>query len=198
MSGLVDDAALWALGRGAGVVLLVLMSLAMVLGLLTRSGRTALGLPRFAVTLVHRNASLLAVAFLVVHVVTMVVDPYAQLDLVDTVVPFLGQRDPFWLGLGTLALDVTAAVVVTSLLRGRLGLRAWRAVHWAAYALWPLAVTHSVGTGTDARSAWFLVILAACVLAVTAATAWRVSTGFVEHAAHRTPTVPAPRKVLAP
>lgn len=198
MSGLVDDAALWALGRGAGVVLLVLMSLAMVLGLLTRSGRTALGLPRFAVTLVHRNASLLAVAFLVVHVVTMVVDPYAQLDLVDTVVPFLGQRDPFWLGLGTLALDVTAAVVVTSLLRGRLGLRAWRAVHWAAYALWPLAVTHSVGTGTDAGSAWFLVILAACVLAVTAATAWRVSTGFVEHAAHRTPTVPAPRKVLAP
>ncbi|GAB2933238.1 ferric reductase-like transmembrane domain-containing protein [Rhodococcus aerolatus] len=189
MSG-VSSEALWALGRGAGVVLLVLMSTTVLLGLLTRSGRPAPGLPRFAVTLVHRNASLLAVVFLVVHIGTLYFDPYAQLSLVDAVVPFLGSYEPFWLGLGTLALDLTAAVVVTSLLRARLGPRAWKTVHWAAYALWPLAVAHSLGTGTDSGSAWFLVVLACCVVPVLAATAWRVSTGFTEHAHRRAGAAP--------
>lgn len=182
--------ALWALGRGAGVVLLVLMSTTVLLGLLTRSGRPAPGLPRFAVTIVHRNASLLAVVFLVVHIGTLYFDPYAQLSLVDAVVPFLGSYEPVWLGLGTLALDVTLAVVVTSLLRSHLGPRTWKGVHLAAYALWPMAVAHSLGTGTDSGSAWFLVVLACCVVPVLAATAWRVSAGFVEHAPHRAGAAP--------
>ena len=53
-----------------------------------------------------------------------------------------------WLGLGALAFDLLVALVVTSLLRRRLGLRAWRAVHWLAYACWPVALVHGWGTGT--------------------------------------------------
>lgn len=190
MSTALGDEALWALGRGAGVVLLVLMSVTMVLGLLTRSGRPALGLPRFAVTLVHRNASLLAVVFLVVHIGSLYFDPYAQLSIIDAVVPFFGAYQPFWLGLGTLALDLTAAVVVTSLLRALIGLRTWRAVHWGSYALWPLAVAHGLGNGTDAGSAWFLVVVACCVVPVVAATCWRLSAGFTEHAGRRSAIAP--------
>ena len=172
--------ALWYLGRGSGVVTLVLFTVAVVLGIGTRSGRPAPWLPRFAVTALHRNTSLLATVFLVLHVVLLLFDPYAQLNVLDSVFPFLAGYAPFWVGLGTLALDLLAALVVTSLLRHRIGHRTWRAIHWAAYAAWPVALVHALGSGTDAGTAWFLVLAGVCAVAVAGALCWRLSTGFSE------------------
>lgn len=189
--------ALWALGRGAGTVTLLLMTVSVLLGILTRSGRPGLGLPRFAVTRVHRDAGLLAAVMLTVHLVSLFLDPYAQLKIVDVVLPFVGSFRPFWQGLGTVALDLLLAVLVTSLLRRRIGLRTWRGVHWAGYALWPVAVAHGLGNGTDASAPWFLAVTGACVLSVAAALVWRAQAGFVEHRVHRVePLTPrAPERV---
>ena len=66
------------------------------------------------------------------------------------------------------------AVTVTSLLRHRIGQRAWRAIHWLAYAAWPVAVLHGIGTGTDAMSVWMIAIDAVCVVTVGAAAVWRI------------------------
>ena len=170
--------ALWYLGRGSGVVSLVLLTIVVALGIVTRSGRPMPGLPRFAVAAVHRNASLLAVTFLGIHVVTLLADPFAQLRLVDLVLPFAGAYRPFWLGLGTVGLDLMAALVITSLARARIGLRAWRAVHWLAYVAWPVALLHSLGTGTDAGRPWMLGLAAASAAAVLAAIVWRCSPSF--------------------
>lgn len=166
--------ALWFLSRGTGVVTLALLTTTVVLGIGNRNGRPAFGLPRFGVAMVHRNASLMSVVFLAIHVTTLFFDPYAQLRLVDLVVPFGGAYRPVWLGLGTLASDLVLALVVTSLLRHRLGLRRWRAVHWLAYLAWPVALLHALGVGTDSGSSWLRVIAAACGLAVVAALGWRV------------------------
>ena len=170
--------ALWALGRGTGVVALALMTITVVLGILTRSGRPAFGLPRFAVTLVHRNSALLGTVFIVIHVVSLLFDPYAQLKVLDFVVPFQGSYRPFWLGLGTVAADLLIAVVVTALLRRWIGQRAFRAVHWASYALWPIALFHSIGTGTDAGRGLFILFAVACSAAVGGSVIWRLTTGF--------------------
>jgi sulfoxide reductase heme-binding subunit YedZ len=171
---------LWYLGRGSGVVTLVLLTISIVLGIGTRSGRPAPWLPRFAVAALHRNTSLLAAVFLVLHVVLLLFDPYAQLAVVDTVVPFLAGYAPFWVGLGTLTLDLLAALVLTSLLRHRIGRRTWRAVHWTGYAAWPVALVHALGAGTDAGSGWFLVLAGVCAVAVAGAVCWRLSTSFSE------------------
>lgn len=183
--------ALWYLGRGTGVVALVLFTLAVALGIGVRSGRPVAGLPRFGVHDLHRSVSLLATSLLAVHVATLLFDPYAQLRLVDVVLPFTGAYRPLWLGLGTLALDLLLAIVVTSLLRARIGLRAWRAVHWATSAMWPLALLHALGTGTDASTMWLRGIAIACVLAVAAALAWRV--GFPDGRRRRTSRSITPR-----
>ncbi len=45
-------------------------------------------------------------------------------------------------------------ITVVSLLRARVGPRVFRAVHWLTYALWPVALLHGLGTGTDAGSLW--------------------------------------------
>lgn len=166
--------ALWYLGRGTGVSALVLLTIVLILGIIVRSGRPLPGLPRFGVAALHRTTSLSAVAFMVLHITTLTLDPYSQLRIVDLIFPFIGKYRPFWQGMGTLAAEMVVVLILTSLLRHRLGLRTWRAVHWIAYACWPFALAHGFGNGTDGRSGWMLIVLACCLLAVMAALAWRV------------------------
>ncbi|WP_431245661.1 ferric reductase-like transmembrane domain-containing protein [Leifsonia xyli] len=176
---------LWAFGRASGVVSLLLFTASVLLGILTRSGRPLPGLPRFSVSLVHRNVSLLAVVFLVLHVGTLLFDSYAKLNPIDLVVPFLGSFQPFWQGLGTVAFDLVVAIVLTGLLRRRIGQRVFRFIHWFTYAMWPIAVLHAIGNGTNGTSGWFLVLVAGSALLVLIAVIWRVSSGFEEYARTR-------------
>src|SRR5262249_432676 len=126
----------------------------------------------------HRNASLLAVVLLGIHVTTLLADPYAQLRLVDLFVPFAGRYRPLWTGLGTVGLDLIVALVATSLLRARLGQRAWRAGHGLAYRCRPVAVLHSLGTGSDAGQLWLRAIAVLCVGSVIGCLCWRITERF--------------------
>jgi sulfoxide reductase heme-binding subunit YedZ len=133
----------------------------------------------------HKNVSLIALAVVGVHVSTSVIDRFAPIGWKDTLIPFLSPYRPFWLGLGTLSADFFLAVLITSLLRPRISPRLWRAVHWLSYASWPSAVLHSVGTGTDVKVGWMLVVTACCVVAVVLAVWWRVSVGWPQNLAWR-------------
>jgi len=130
--------------------------------------------PRFAIAGLHRNLTLLAVVFVALHVLTTVADGYAPIGLKDAFVPFLSPYRPVWLGLGAVAFDLLLALVLTSYLRSRIGVRAWRLAHWLAYATWPVALLHAAGTGSDARSGWLTILAAASLLAVAAAIFARV------------------------
>jgi sulfoxide reductase heme-binding subunit YedZ len=123
----------------------------------------------------HKNISLLAVVFLAVHIVTTVVDPVSPVRLVNVIVPFSGSYRPIGIGLGVVAFDLLAALIITSLMRKRIGLRAWRAVHWTAYACWPFAMMHGLVSGTDANTTWARVVYLVSGATVLAAVAWRVS-----------------------
>ena len=170
-----SSTALWYASRATGVVSLLLLSLVAILGILVnRRGRLP-GLPRFAVTGLHRNLSLLTVIFLGVHIVTAIVDGYADIPWLSSVVPFTSGYERFWIGLGTVALDLVAAVIVTSLLRDRLAPRVWRAVHWLSYVSYPVTVAHSIGASKDLRSGWLLGLTVATVLAVATAIGCRVN-----------------------
>ncbi len=154
-----------------GVISLVLLTAVVVLGItVNRQGRLP-GLPGFAGLRLHRYLALFAVGFIAVHVLTAVSEPYARVGLAAAVVPSLS----LWLGLGAVAFDLLLALVVTSLLRRHLGRTAWRAVHWLAYACWPAALAHSVGSGPGLHQSSLFDLAAACVLAVMAAGSWRLA-----------------------
>jgi predicted ferric reductase len=170
---MITGSVLWYASRATGVISLVLFSLVAVLGILiNRQGRLP-GLPRFAVTGLHRNLSLLTVAFLGTHIVTAIADGYAHIPWLSTIVPFTSGYERFWIGLGTVAIDLMAAVIVTSLLRNRLTPALWRAVHWLAYACYPVIVVHSFGASKDLRSGWLLTLTMATVFGVTTAMGYR-------------------------
>lgn len=165
--------ALWYLSRATGLVAFVVLSLVVVLGAtIGRKGKIP-GLPRFAGVGFHRNAALFAVALLAIHIGTAVIDPFVTIGWVAAIVPFSSHYKPLWLGLGALALDLGAAVVVTSLLRRRIGIRIWRAVHWLAYAIWPLAAAHGIGAAADLRSGVLFAVVLMTIMAVLVAVGWR-------------------------
>lgn len=180
MSGVlaVSPKALWYLTRGTGAVALLLLTTSVILGI-AHSVRWAPGrTPRFVVSDLHRNVSLLVVVFIVIHVASAVIDAFAPIRWLDAVVPFASAYRPVWLGLGAVALDILLAVAVTSLLRARLGFRVWKGIHWAAYACWVVAIAHGLGAGSDTRQTWMLALVAGSVLAVVAATIWRAAIGW--------------------
>ena len=168
---------LWYITRGSGVVALLLLTAAVVLGIVSALRWRTTRWPRFATIDVHRNLTLLSIVFVVIHVVTTVADKYAPVSLVDAIVPFLSPYRPLWLGLGTIAFDLLLALVVTSLFRNLVPARAWRALHWAAYAAWPVALVHSLGTGSDAKTAWLQAIGIGSLVAVALAALARIALG---------------------
>jgi len=172
MSG---STSLWYASRATGVVALVLLTAVLVLGILVnRQGRLP-GLPRFAVTSLHRNISLLAVAFITVHVLTAVLDSYVSIPLLSAVIPFASGYDRLWLGLGAIAFDLMLALIISSLVRGHLNRNLWRAIHLLAYLCWPVAFAHSLGPHQDMRHGWQLDLSIACALIVVAAVLWRLA-----------------------
>ncbi|HEV2370976.1 MAG TPA: hypothetical protein VGS19_02305, partial [Streptosporangiaceae bacterium] len=88
--------------------------------------------------------------------------------------PFASPYKTFWLGLGALSCDLLLALIATSLARGRLGQRAWRKLHWLAYACWPLALAHGLGAGTDRAALWVFGLTVGCATVVAAAATWRL------------------------
>ncbi len=170
--------ALWYLTRATGAVALLLLTVSLVLGIANVGRLQRPGWPRFVIEGVHRNVSLLAMTLLIVHIVTTLLDPFAGIHVVETVVPFTGSYRPIWLGLGSLAFDLMLAIVITSMIRRRLGHGVWRATHWLAYLCWPVAVLHTVGTGSDVKQVWLLALTAACVVAVVVAVWVRVGLGW--------------------
>ena len=181
----------WFITRATGAISLVLLTVTVALGIAnvrrTRIART----PRFVLDSVHRSTSLLAVSFVGVHVLTTLLDGFAPITLLDVVVPFGSAYRPLWLGLGAVAFDLLVAIAITSLLRRRLGYRAWRATHWLAYASWPVALVHGLGTGTDTRMHWMLVLAAGCVAVMLAAVLLRITAGWPQHLVARLSAVGA-------
>ena len=172
----------WYASRATGIVALLLLTAVLVLGILVnRQGRLP-GLPRFAVTSLHRNLSLLSVVFIAVHVFAAVLDTFVSIPLASGVIPFASGYERFWLGLGAISLDLMIAMIVTSLLRGRLNRVVWRAIHLLAYLSWPIAFAHSIGSSKDLQTGWMLDMAAGCALIVAAAVVWRLA-----HAARQVP-----------
>lgn len=168
----------WYLTRSSGAVALLLLTLALALGVADVQRWSSPRWPRFVVDTLHRNASLLALAFLALHVLTAVLDSFAPISLLAAFIPFVSSYRPFWLGLGAVALDLMLAVIITSLLRQRIGQRTWRITHWFVYACWPIAMLHSLGTGSDVKSKWLLALSIGCLAVVVAAVVARTLGGW--------------------
>ena len=193
---------LWYATRATGLMALVLLTATMVLGLTTTTRARARNWPGFAQQELHRRISILAVAFVALHVLTSVLDTFVHISWAAIVVPFTSEYARFWVGVGAIAVDLMLAVFVSSLLRARLRPGTWRAIHWLAYLSWPVALAHTFGMGTDSRQAWVIALGVLCVVSVAVALAWRLRQASrqaaVRQAHSSVPVAPPKHLVLSP
>lgn len=170
----IGESTYWYLARGSGIVSMALFTIAFALGLLTAGRVSSPRWPRFVTETLHRNVALASVIFILVHVVTIVLDDFVSIGLLEAFVPFVGTYSPLYLGLGAIAFDVIIVLIVTGLMRTKMSFRAWRLVHWIAYAGWPIALVHTIGIGTDQE--WVLITVGTSVALVLACGGYRVKT----------------------
>ena len=185
LASTVGPSAYWYLTRSTGTMALILLTLSVVLGVIDVERYSTKRMPRFVIDGMHRTVSLLAVVFLVVHIVTAALDSFASIPLIDAIIPFAGTYRPLWLGLGAASFDLLLAVVITSLARRWIGYRTWRLTHWLAYASWPIALLHGLGTGSDVKTTWMIAISGGCLAVVLCAIFVRVSAGWPSQVGRR-------------
>ena len=164
---------LWYVNRSSGLVLLVLLTLTVLLGTVSTRGEAGSRVPRFVLQSLHRNVGLLTMVLLGLHVITAVLDEYVDIRWWQALAPWQLHYEPVWLALGIVALDLLIAVVVTSLARRHLSLRAWWLVHMTTYAVWGLSLLHGIGIGTDSSAGWTRWLYVGCGALVAAAVVLR-------------------------
>ena len=165
---------LWFTTRATGTVAIVLLTASVLVGILTTTRASAPGMPRFAITELHRRLALIALGFLVIHILTAVADTYVPIGWIAVVVPFVSSYQPLWIGLGSAAFDLILVVMITSLLRKQLGARIFRGAHWLVYLCWPIAIAHGIGVGTDLHESWMQILVGSCIGSVLLAVTWRL------------------------
>jgi len=164
----------WDAARAAGVVAYSLLTVSVLLGVLL-AGRAVLPRwPAFAVTDVHRFVSRLTGAFIAIHVFALLLDRYAHVSPLTIVVPGASSYRPFWLALGTVALELLLAVALSNALRKRIDHARWRRIHYLTFGVWIAATAHGIGAGTDATAGWLRFLYLTAIGSVALAVTWRV------------------------
>lgn len=160
----------WFLLRSTGVVALLLLTVAVVLGIAGPAiRRPAL---RLATVAGHSTAAAAGVILLLGHVALAVADSYVDVSAIAVIVPGMSKWQPLWIGVGALSLDLLLVVAISSALRRRAPLLWWR-LHVLSYPAWLLAWGHSISVGTDRTAGWMPAISVTSAICVAAACAVR-------------------------
>jgi predicted ferric reductase len=163
----------WYTTRATGLVTLVLFTVVVCLGTFVsnRVGGSTVG--RFELNELHRSVSMVAMAFLVIHIVTTVVDSYVPTGWLSAVIPMTSTYKRWDVAIGAVAFDLMLAVWASSLMKARISNGSWRFIHWFSWLAFVAAIVHSFLIGTDARSGIGLAVVAACAAAVVITAVWR-------------------------
>ena len=161
---------IWYTARASGIVTLMLVSASVLFGLLMSTSLVDARIRLAWVLDLHRFLGATAVAFLVLHVGSILLDSYVHFGLIEVLVPFTGTWHPVAVAWGIVSLYLLAAVEVTSLLRARLSLRLWRSSHYLSFPLFGFAMLHGLTAGSDRQSVLLrgvcVAIIASCLVLV--------------------------------
>jgi sulfoxide reductase heme-binding subunit YedZ len=152
----------WITSRAAGVACLLLSSAAVGVGL-SMSGKLVKGRTS-DLRVLHESLSLATLAALLVHAVALLGDSFANLSVADIAVPFASGFQRWWMAAGIVAGWMLLILGLSYYARARIGVQRWRALHRFTALAWVLGLMHSLGQGTDAGAAWFLVATAMVVI----------------------------------
>jgi sulfoxide reductase heme-binding subunit YedZ len=170
------DPTFWLLARAAGFAAYLLLTAAVLAGLVVRSRPFGRALRGAAAVDLHRTLALLGLGFLGLHATALVLDTTVRVTLAAVLVPGLASYRPFATGVGVLAGELMLLVYASFGLRRRIGNRAWRTLHRLTFLVFAAATIHGLLAGSDSPAPWASAVYLAGVGAVAFASAWRFLT----------------------
>lgn len=199
MSG---DPTLWILARSTGVAAYALLSCTVLAGLTAKS-RPVRALTPAATVDVHRFLSLLSLMAVALHGVFLALDTSVPIPVVALLVPGTSPYRPLWVAFGVLGAELMLLIHLSFRFRKRIGVKAWRKLHYVTYLAFAGATAHGLMAGSDSGRPWALAMYVLASGAVVALTAWRVLSpprrpSRPAQPPVATPTPPAPAAGLAP
>lgn len=169
-----SDHIYWYLGRSAGFVAYWLLFASVALGLAI-SSRIFDGLVgRPWVFELHKFLSVFILIVMVFHALIMLPDPYANFRLRELLLPFQSHYRGTAVALGILVLYGSAIISASFYLKGLIGQKGWRLLHYLSFLLFVGALAHGVWAGTDSGRAVVQVSYLASGTAVLFLTLFRV------------------------
>jgi methionine sulfoxide reductase heme-binding subunit len=151
----------WLASRASGIVALVLIALSVIIGLAMAAKAVKTPAQRRTLIAVHEHAALAALVAIAVHGITLLGDGFLNPGISGITIPFTLDHEPVFTGLGIVGGYLAAILGLTFYIRRRIGTRRWRNLHRLTPLVYVLGVVHTVGSGTDAGTAWLTAILVA-------------------------------------
>jgi sulfoxide reductase heme-binding subunit YedZ len=145
----IDPNLVWILARSTGTASLVALTLSVLTGIALRTGTFAWLSHNRGVRVVHGFLTVLWIPLGLAHVIALLFDRYAQVGLLDLVIPFGVSYGRLAVGLGTISAQLIVVVLVSTWLRSSLTLGQWRAFHRLSYVAFVAAFAHGILSGTD-------------------------------------------------
>ncbi len=168
--------AMWYVTRAAGLISYLLLWLSTVWGLAVSSKVFDPVLHRMFTYDFHQFLSLLAIGFVILHIVVLLADQYLPFSVAQILVPFAAPYRPVWVGFGTIGLYLTLLVSATFYIRKWIGQKTFRTIHLVSYLAFIAAAAHGLFSGTDSPLLTVQVMYLVTSLSVVFLTVYRVVT----------------------
>ncbi len=175
----------WYMARASGIVAWLMLTASVLWGVLLSTKAFPKHRRKAWLLDLHRWLGALTLAFIGLHIASLVADSYTHFGLADVLVPLASAWRPVAVALGVVSGWLLLTVQLTSLAMKRLPRKVWHAIHLSSYATFWLTSLHAALAGSDRANLLYIVTAALGVAAVAGATIYRIL--------DRTPSTPPAR-----
>ena len=143
----------------------------------------------------HKDLALVGVGLAGVHALLLTLDGTVPFSFADLIVPFAALYRPLWVGFGQIAFYLSLVVVASFYVRGRIGQRAWRLLHYVTFLAFLTSTLHGLQAGSDSGTPWAWGIYVGAAAAVVFLLVYRIALAVSTRRA-RTRTAAAARTLI--
>jgi sulfoxide reductase heme-binding subunit YedZ len=166
MLGLSTVNVTWYLTRIAGIIAYLLLWISTAWGIAIPSKFFDRVLHRSITFEFHQFISLLGLGFLALHMLVLLADQYMPYSVAQLLVPFISPYRPIWVGVGVIAFYLLVLVTVTFYIRQRIGMKAFRYIHYTSLLAYLGATVHGIYSGTDTPLSMMMLMYAGTFLVI--------------------------------
>jgi len=139
----------WYIARASGIISYLLLFLLMMTGIGLTTGYIYSIFGPIIAWRIHRTISISLVAFILIHILTLLFDEFIGFSVADILIPFYSDYSPIYLSLGIIGFYLFTIITLTSIFLIVKKYKFWRFLHYLTFPTFIMLFIHGVFIGTD-------------------------------------------------